>query len=378
MNLQRRLAIQYWGKNMNIGSIIKTKRQAKDLTQEQLAEYLNISVSAVSQWESGKTTPDFSMLIPLAEFFDITLDELLGRMPGEKEKVINEYNEKHIAIANKGDMDAGIALWREALARYPGDFNCMDNLAYFLLNKIYVNDQDRTVSQNAKECVSLCESIVRDCKDSDIRDSAIQKLVYLYSTKTLSFADEKKAVEYAMMASSRYCCRERLLEHAYFTKESKKEQIELKHQNRLADMDELVNSLMWEPDVSIEEYLQALETSLKLWETLIYDGNYLFFHCRIADIYEAIAGIHAKKQSKKETLYALEKAFFHANAYDTRPEGKQHFTSIFVRAATDDKSKASTNSTKTMLERTREFAGSLVFLQNDPDYLALIKRYETK
>ena len=44
---------------MNIGAVIKEKRQKKDLTQEQLAEYLNVSVSAVSQWESGKTTPDF-------------------------------------------------------------------------------------------------------------------------------------------------------------------------------------------------------------------------------------------------------------------------------------------------------------------------------
>ena len=64
---------------MNIGRVIKTKRQEKDLTQEQLAEYLNVSVSAVSQWESSRTTPDFSLLIPLANFFDVTLDELLGK-----------------------------------------------------------------------------------------------------------------------------------------------------------------------------------------------------------------------------------------------------------------------------------------------------------
>ncbi len=360
----------------NIGAIIKQKRRAKDLTQEQFAEYLNISVSAVSQWESGKTTPDISLLIPLAEFFDITLDELLGRTPGEKEKVINGYNEKSIEISNKGDMDAGIALWRDALGRYPGDFDCMDNLAGYLLNKIYANDQDKSVAQNAKECVSLCESIVRDCKDSNIRDSAIQKLVYLYSTKTLSFADEKKAVEYAMIASSRYCSRERLLEHAYFTKESKKEQIICRHQNRLADMDELVSSLMCEPDASIEEHLQALETSLRLWETLIYDGNYLFFHCRISDIYQAIAKIHAIKHRKKAFLTALEKALFHANAYDTRPEGNQHYSSIFVCAATDNKLKTSTNSMKTTLELTLEFARSLDYYQEDPDYLAIVNKYE--
>ena len=97
---------------MNIGAIIKEKRQKKDLTQEQLAEYLHVSVSAVSQWESGKTTPDFSMLVPLANFFDVSLDELLGREPGEKEKALSEYDEKNMILTNKGKIDEAISLWR--------------------------------------------------------------------------------------------------------------------------------------------------------------------------------------------------------------------------------------------------------------------------
>ena len=43
---------------MEIGTIIKKYRRERDMTQEQLAEYLRVSVSAVSQWESGKTAPD--------------------------------------------------------------------------------------------------------------------------------------------------------------------------------------------------------------------------------------------------------------------------------------------------------------------------------
>ena len=53
---------------MNIGAKIKQLRKEKDLTQEQLAEYLNVSISAVSQWESGKTLPDLSLILPLANF----------------------------------------------------------------------------------------------------------------------------------------------------------------------------------------------------------------------------------------------------------------------------------------------------------------------
>ena len=79
---------------MNIGSTIKKYRQQKDLTQEQLAEYLNVSVSAVSQWESAKTVPDISTILSLANFFDITLDELFDRTAKEKEKAIETFKKE--------------------------------------------------------------------------------------------------------------------------------------------------------------------------------------------------------------------------------------------------------------------------------------------
>ena len=48
---------------MNIAYKIKKYRRDKDMTQEELAEYLGVSVSAVSQWESGKTLPDISTVL---------------------------------------------------------------------------------------------------------------------------------------------------------------------------------------------------------------------------------------------------------------------------------------------------------------------------
>ena len=72
---------------MNIGIKIKKFRHERDLTQEQLAEYLNVSVPAVSQWESGKTVPDVSTLLALANFFSVTLDELFDRTPQWKKKM---------------------------------------------------------------------------------------------------------------------------------------------------------------------------------------------------------------------------------------------------------------------------------------------------
>ena len=48
---------------MNIGAKIKDLRKKRGITQERLAEYLNISAQAVSKWENGKSVPDAKALI---------------------------------------------------------------------------------------------------------------------------------------------------------------------------------------------------------------------------------------------------------------------------------------------------------------------------
>lgn len=62
----------------NIGSILKELRTKHNLTQEQLAEFIGVSSQAVSKWENNISYPDVSLLPILANFFQVTTDELLG------------------------------------------------------------------------------------------------------------------------------------------------------------------------------------------------------------------------------------------------------------------------------------------------------------
>ena len=63
---------------MSIGSIIKGLRREKNITQEQLAEYLGITSRAISQWECDRTAPDISQIPALCHIFDVSADALLG------------------------------------------------------------------------------------------------------------------------------------------------------------------------------------------------------------------------------------------------------------------------------------------------------------
>ena len=60
-----------------IGEFLKQLRKEKGLTQEQLAEHFYISSRTVSRWETGSNMPDVSMLIELADFYDVDIREII-------------------------------------------------------------------------------------------------------------------------------------------------------------------------------------------------------------------------------------------------------------------------------------------------------------
>lgn len=76
------------GGNMNtkkIGNFIFELRKEKGITQKQLADNLGVTDKAVSRWETGKNYPDIELLEQIAQFFDVTVSELLEgkRIPKE-------------------------------------------------------------------------------------------------------------------------------------------------------------------------------------------------------------------------------------------------------------------------------------------------------
>lgn len=79
---------------MNIGEKLFELRKAKNLSQEEVAEKLNVTRQTVSKWETNQSTPDFDKIIPLCELFEIGAEELLtGKKLDEKEKNIVEERE---------------------------------------------------------------------------------------------------------------------------------------------------------------------------------------------------------------------------------------------------------------------------------------------
>lgn len=63
---------------MDLGKKITAMRNEKNLSQEQLAEKLNVTRQTISNWENGKFYPDIDSLVNLSKFFNVSLDNLLS------------------------------------------------------------------------------------------------------------------------------------------------------------------------------------------------------------------------------------------------------------------------------------------------------------
>ena len=78
------------------GSFLKELRKAKKLTQEQVGEELNVSGRTVSRWETGRNMPDISLLAELAEFYEVSISEIIDgtRKNSTAETGVKEVAEK--------------------------------------------------------------------------------------------------------------------------------------------------------------------------------------------------------------------------------------------------------------------------------------------
>ena len=357
----------------NMGEVIRRLRKERDMTQEELAEQIGVTSQAISKWENNTGLPDISQIVPLANFFGVSTDTLFDFCSEDKVREIKDYEERSQKLRHKGLNEENLALWREAFGKHPGDYTCMSRLSYALSSCASQETDQGEREAYVKEEIALCERILSGCTDSDLRSGAIQLLVYAYGDNTLSFADEDKAVSYANMGGSIYTCSEILLESAFFTENGKTKALKQKDQNLLDFTDLICLNLSQQETENNQDKIRNCTTALTLWNTLIPDGNFLFYHCRLYMLYSQLAVLHAKTKNQAETLKALQKAKKHAKQFDKLPNGKTAYTSPFVFHAICDAEGCTKNYSESECELFfSDLSNSCFdFLRDDPDFIAL-------
>ncbi|MCL2228654.1 MAG: helix-turn-helix domain-containing protein [Firmicutes bacterium] len=97
--------------NKKIGAFITEKRKAKNLTQQDLAEKLCVTVQCVSKWECGKGIPDSSLMLKLGEVLGISVTELLDGAKKQVRAYGGVTEEERVALKKEYNETTSAKIW---------------------------------------------------------------------------------------------------------------------------------------------------------------------------------------------------------------------------------------------------------------------------
>ena len=125
---------------MNLGEKLLNLRKTKNLTQDDVAEKLNVTRQTVSKWETNQSTPDFDKILPLCELYGISPTELLTGEKEEQETAnnenSNEFNwneaEKHLFTRRKDDEDNYENMTKNQMKRKSAEIVSSSILIFFI------------------------------------------------------------------------------------------------------------------------------------------------------------------------------------------------------------------------------------------------------
>lgn len=174
--------------NLNIGKKIADFRKEKGVTQEQLADYVGVSFAAVSKWETGQSYPDITLLPDIAEFFESSIDALMGYDISEKEEVLEKIRKEVTPLILASDYTKAIPIILDALRKFPNDCVLLDWAADMYVNRCWTSE---TQLQDRQEALKYYEKAIRCTKE----ESQILQIKKRISSIYSDMGDLDKAIE---------------------------------------------------------------------------------------------------------------------------------------------------------------------------------------
>ena len=196
------------------GTILRDLRMERDLTQAEVGEGIGVSPQAISKWENENGLPDVTQLIPLADYFGVTVDALLGHDPDKDEREITAHIERlEGKLTDEGNWQAQMDENRAMLRKYPKDCRLMIQMCrilYYFPKQTGIDGSPES-DRCADELVEWGEKVLRESTDSHLRHEAIRWLVYTLENQ----GKIDKGKKYAEMMPPYELCRESLMWFLY-------------------------------------------------------------------------------------------------------------------------------------------------------------------
>lgn len=300
---------------LRLGENLKKLRTKRELTQEQLADILDVSAQAVSRWENGTTYPDIALLPTIASYFDISIDELLGYDTERREERIRAILKENRLFHNNGETRASIELLRKALTEFPNESRLLYCLAQSLYSLHFQSGEIFPEADRKKAAAEAVELLKRALRYADERfdegGCCRQLLVFNY----LQLGEHEKAKEAALKAPFMPGCREMLLPMTLQGQEATEE-----YQKNIIyftmGLYHTISDLRIRGDYSDEQKLEISLMTERL--LLLIGGENSGFHQLFSNALQ-ILKLYIRCNDKEHTLEYLERSLQYADNCEKRP-----------------------------------------------------------
>lgn len=301
---------------MSIGTNIRRLRIAAEITQEQLAEAMNVTCAAVSKWERGDTFPDITLLQPLAYYFGVSIDELMGYSTHKVEQTIDDLLERYRALY-RSDFTAARELIVKAHADYPNDFRIM-HCYMWNLGGDYADNDPAVLLEYKDEFLAICEKIEDGCRDHLIRldawnmrakllhaEGKTEEALGIYQTHFYNWCETVGQKSEQLFAKD-------TPEFLYHVK---------KNMYELADFaaDKLVKSIFFDPQFPMEDRIKKAETYGDLMLTLAEKHSEPFFGVIARSVYGRLSNDVRYRAGNPTEAARIHEKYEKTNQYTVPP-----------------------------------------------------------
>ena len=320
---------------MNIGEKIKELRKKNDLTQDKLADYLNVSPQAVSKWECGASSPDLGLIGPLTKLLHVSADELLGLTVEEVDARKKELEDAFDDTFRTGNLKDRYDVCVAAVAEYPGDMKWFNELAWVEAMRSFEYKDNVTYIAEQEKAIKKFARVIEECDDPKIRNHAISGIVQYMVFR--GRRDEAK--KYAELYPEDDKDGRRWVMNQVLTGEEK---LLFEQEHVASKLGEFISAVYWDfiMDHNPGDIPLAPDLILKTLETVFPDGNYLLYHGDVADAHYEKATMLAADGKYDEAMEELKKSAYHVKEYDKldyvgNTEVYHYTTPLFDRLTVD-------------------------------------------
>ena len=313
--------------NVKIGAIIKKLRTENNITQDTLATAIGVTPQAISRWESENGYPDIELLPMLADFFSVSIDELLGYKLSEREQELVNVKKEMKRLAEVGSLDEWVAYARNAFAHYTNDYEIRDYLAACLY---FVWDETHEEAL-FNEIELLLSSVANECKDENIRYDAINTLIVLYG----KVKKTEKAKEWINHLTPMKYRRENTLSNGIGDGKTKF-YIQDEIVKLVSALGGAIQTLVLSEDLQNDsstwnDKIEMLRASNQLYH-IIYGDDLMYHHSQLSFNYWIISTYQMSLGKIEEAIESIGKMCDHAIAYDIsyQKDRGRNFTSFLV------------------------------------------------